>query len=232
MPNLPEEASHIYALMSEVEEQYSEDAATLSRLLEETERFVRAYPDSLDAHYLHGLALYSLWCHHSRDSRYVREPLDEMLHILQIEPSAQFALWFAIVFSEHLGDDGAVVAYFARLNRKAFIDEHKDWWYLLAWEYALCSHLRLGRRSVFEEGLRCLVQEFVKVADDVEALLARPYRLVALYQDLRAGSGGPDSNVGQRELVALLEEQLALLVPGGWVKAEELGDTPPLSVCK
>lgn len=83
-----------------------------------------------------------------------------MHQVLGLYSSHQWALWDAIVLSAHLGEDGVVIELFTRLDRAFFADQGKDWRYLKAWEYALCSHLRLGDLDQFATGLKSLIQEF------------------------------------------------------------------------
>ncbi|MGH3380726.1 MAG: hypothetical protein ACRDP6_38930 [Actinoallomurus sp.] len=220
MSELPEGERGVYDLIEAVEVQLHPDRATLSRILAEADRLVESYADSPEAHYLRGWALYHLWDHGFGAAR---EALDEMRRVLRLDPSHQWALWDAVVLSARLDEDGAVIDAFMRLNRAFFTSQDKDWRYLKAWEYALCGHLRLGHRAEFEAGLRGLVREFRKVADDPDVILERPNQLMALYRELRSDPCDLASGVGRVALIDLLESQLALLVPGGWIGPQELG---------
>jgi hypothetical protein len=145
-----------------------------------------------------------------------------MRRVRQIDPTHQWAIWHSIVLSYELSDHDAVIELFARIDRSYFADQDKDWRYLKAWEYALCSHLRSGHREIFESGLKNLMQEFVKVADDPDVILERPNQILAIYRELRSGRAGLSPEADRAALVNLIEGQLALLVPGHWVKGEEL----------
>lgn len=219
MYDLPEGDRYIYDLIDIVQGQRHPDYEILSQLLAEADRLVRSHQTSPEAHFLRGWALYYLWDYNFGDPR---QALDEMSHVLRLDSSHQWALWFAIVLSAVVSDDRKVVDLFARLDRTFFSDEGKDWRYLKAWEYAICSHLRLGHMSEFEDGLKNLVQEFVKVADDPEEILERPNQLMAVYRELRSDLGGSRSGGDRDVLDDLLERQLALLVSGGWISSAEL----------
>lgn len=220
MFDLPETERGVYDLIEAAETRLHPDHATLSRILVEAERLVRSHADSTEAHYLRGWALYHLWDHGFGGAD---KALEEMYQVLELCPWHQWALWDAIVLSAYLGEDGAVIELFARLRRAFFAEQDKDWRYLKAWEYALCSHLRLGDLEQFKTGLRSLIQEFVNVTDDVDEILERPNQLLALYRELRSRSSDLGAASDRSALIDFIESQLALLVPGAWIKQEELG---------
>jgi hypothetical protein len=220
MSDVPNAGWHVYDLIEVVEAQLHPDYATLSQVLAEADRLLRSHGDSAEVHYLRGYALYLLWDHGFAGAREAR---DEMDVVLRLDPSHQWALWCAIVLSARLGEDGVTIELFARLNRAYFADQGKDWRYLKAWEYALCSHLRLGDLGRFETGLKGLIQEFVKVAADPDEILERPNQVMEAYRRLRSEPGDLGSGADPDALVHLLEDQLTLLVPGGWIRSQELG---------
>jgi len=220
MSDLPEDEWHVYDLIDAVQGQSNPNYEMLAQVLAAADRLVRLHQNLPEAHFLRGWALYYLWDYNFGDAR---EALDEMQLVLRLDPSHQWALWFAIVLSAVLGDNGMVVGLFDRLDRAFFADEGKDWRYLKSWEYALCSHVRLGHIDVFAVGLKSLIQEFVKVANDPEEILERPNQLMAIYKELRSNSSKSLLGSDRKLLVNLLEGQLALLVSGGWIGSEELG---------
>jgi hypothetical protein len=222
MWDLPGEERRIYDLIEVVQEQVRPDYATLSQLLSDADRLASFHPTSVEAHYLRGWALYCLW---DNDFGGANEGLDEMRVVLQMEPNHQWARWFAIVLSYVIGDYKSVIELFARLDREYFANEDKDWRFVKAWEYALCSQLWIGRYAIFESGLKELVHEFVKVADDCDEWFERPNQLMAIYRKLRSGSGELAWGSNRGALIDLLESQLALLVPGGWIAPAELAES-------
>lgn len=222
MRDIPEEEWRVYDLIEVVQEQIRSEYATLSQLFSEADRLASLYPASVEAHYLRGLALYYLWDH---DFGGANEALDEMCVVLRMDPLHQWACWFAVVLSYVVGNYNAVFELFARLDRKYFANENKDWRFVKAWEYALCGQLRMGRFDAFESGLKKLVREFVKVADDCDELLERPNQLMAIYRDLRSGSGELSGESERGAARDLLDRQLALLVPGGWISPAELAES-------
>ncbi|MEV4641177.1 hypothetical protein AB0J80_27930 [Actinoplanes sp. NPDC049548] len=210
MRDIPEEWRRVYDLIAVVETQIRPEYATLSHLSTEADRLVSLHPTSAEARYLRALALYDRWDYHNGD---VDEAAQEMHAVLHMEPYHQWACWHAIVLSYTLGDHDSVLELFARVNREYFAKDHKDWRFVKAWEYALCSRLRTGRLKAFEGELDELIDAFVKVADDPDEGLERPNQLLAIYRELRSGA-----------LRELLERQLARLVPGGWIEPEELAE--------
>lgn len=175
----------------------------LGRLLRESERLLKRSPGTADAHYVRGYALYLLGAH--PEARAAFERAD------RLRPGHQWALFHLVVLAYRDGDHGAVLGAFSRLERAYFEDDDKLWRYLVAWEYALCSAAELGLDEHVAARLPELVTEYTDRQDDPEEILERPARLLRLYRERPEGP-----------LRDLLREQLARLVPGGWIRPDEL----------
>ncbi|MEU7898267.1 hypothetical protein AB0B45_36070 [Nonomuraea sp. NPDC049152] len=177
---------------------------TFRRLLRESERLTREDPGSADAHYARGYTLYLLGAWPEARQAFARSE--------GLRPGHQWALFHLIVLGYRAGDDGAVLGAFARLRRAFFEEDGKLWRYLVAWEYELCSAARMGMDEHVTARLPELITEFTDRQDDPDEILERPGRLLELYGQAPEGP-----------LRALLGAQLARLVPGGWIRQEELG---------
>ncbi|WP_329088015.1 hypothetical protein [Streptosporangium sp. NBC_01469] len=176
---------------------------TFGRLLHESERLLKEAPGSADAHYVRGYTLYLLGARAEARAAFERAELLRRGH--------QWALFHLVVLAYRDGDHGAVLGAFSRLERAFFEGEDKLWRYLVAWEYELCSAVRLGLDEHVAVRLPELIAEYTDRQDDPEEILERPGRLLQLYGEQPAGP-----------LRDLLREQLARLVPGGWVQPDEL----------
>jgi tetratricopeptide (TPR) repeat protein len=176
---------------------------TFGRLLRESERLLKQAPGSADAHYARGYTLYLLGAHAEARAAFERAELLRRGH--------QWALFHLIVLAYRDGDHGAVLGAFSRLERAYFEGEDQLWRYLVAWQYELCSAVRLGLDEHVAARLPELIGEYTARQDDPEEILERPGRLLQLYGEQPAGP-----------LRDLLREQLARLVPGGWIRPDDL----------
>jgi tetratricopeptide (TPR) repeat protein len=176
---------------------------TFGRLLRESERLLKEAPGSADAHYVRGYTLYLLGAHAEARAAFERAELLRRGH--------QWALFHLIVLAYRDGDHGAVLGAFSRLERASFEGEDQLWRYLVAWEYALYSAVRLGLDEHVTARLPELIAEYTARQDDPEEILERPGRLLQVYGEQPDGP-----------LRDLLRDQLALLVPGGWIRPDEL----------
>ncbi|MEU7744611.1 hypothetical protein [Nonomuraea sp. NPDC049158] len=191
------------AELIEAAEDGPEVPETFGRLLRESERLLKEAPGSADAHYVRGYTLYLLGAHAEARAAFERAELLRRGH--------QWALFHLIVLAYRDGDHGAVLDAFSRLERVYFEGEDKLWRYLVAWEYSLCSAVRLGLDEHVTARLPELIAEYTARQDDPEEILVRPGRLLQVYGEQPDGP-----------LRDLLREQLALLVPGGWIRPGEL----------
>ncbi|MFI6291237.1 hypothetical protein ACIBEJ_06590 [Nonomuraea sp. NPDC050790] len=108
--------------------------------------------------------------------------------------------------------------HFEVLDRDFFATQGKDWRYLVAWQYAIDSHLRLGQTGRFETELNHLVRAYLNYSDDPDELLPRPGLLTRLEDDLRNGRVEALRAPAAASCADVLHEQLELLVPGGWIR--------------
>lgn len=172
-----------------------------------------------DAHYVRGYALFLL---SRQEAAVAREALEEMALAIRLRPGHQWALYHAVILSHEKGDHASVVHRFEALDRAYFARDDKEWRYLVAWQYAIDSLLRLGRADRFEDELTHLVRAYLDHIDDPDELLPRPGLLLKLYRDLLRGRVDVLPEAAARACARILEYRLALLVPGGWVRESDL----------
>ncbi|GAA3427490.1 hypothetical protein ACWDTT_30215 [Streptosporangium sandarakinum] len=135
-----------------------------------------------------------------------------------------FAALAAVILCHEKGDHASVMHHFEILDRASFARDDKDWRYLVAWQYAIDSLLRLGRADRFEDELTNLVRAYLDHIDDPDELLPRPGLLLNLNRDLRQGRLDVLPEAVARACAQFLEDRLALLIPGGWVRESDLSD--------
>ncbi|MFI6505942.1 hypothetical protein [Nonomuraea typhae] len=169
--DLPDGFRQILDLVEAAEDEERRDPGpgpALAGLLAASQTLVERLPEVADAHYVRGYALFLL----SRQGVAVsRESLSEMIATIRLAHGHHWARYHAVVLCHEKGAYEAVTEHFAAMDRDFFATQGKDWRYLVAWQYAIDSRLRLGRIDRFETELSHLVRAYLTYSDDPDELL-------------------------------------------------------------
>ncbi|NRQ31521.1 hypothetical protein HII36_06650 [Nonomuraea sp. NN258] len=215
--DLPEAEWPIIDLLDAADEEQT-PGPRLHAFMTESAALLERLPGSAEAHFVRG---YALFLASRRESALVPGALEEMVTAMRLRSGHHWARYNAIILSHELGDHSAVIAHFLGLDRDFFAEDGKDWRYLVAWEYAVDSWARLGQADRFAAELAGLVRAYQHYADSDE-ILHKPENLLRLLAELRAGGVETLTPAARDSCARLLAARLALLVPGSWIREDEL----------